>query len=86
MIEYKNGRPFVTFMKVRSKTLLNEKELNDIKEFILKKHNQIVNKWTDFFVKGKRPSVEKINKKVSQRGFHYRNFFLKRGVFVKPRW
>ena len=64
VIEYKNGKPFVTFMKVRSKTLLNDKELDDIKEFISKKHNQIVNKWTDFFVKGKSPSVEKINKKV----------------------
>lgn len=51
-------------MKVRGKTFLNEKELDDIKKFILKKHNQIVNKWTDFFVKGKSPGVEKINKKV----------------------
>ena len=64
VIEYNNGKPFVTFMKVRSKNLLSERELNDIEEFILKKHNQIVNKWTDFFVKGKNPSVEKINKKL----------------------
>ena len=64
VIEYINGKPFVTFMKVRSKALLNTNELNDIKEFILKKHNQIVNKWTDFFVKGKSPTVEKINKKL----------------------
>ena len=64
VIEYKDGKPFVTFMKVRSKVLLNEKELNDIEEFILKKHNQIVNKWADFFVKGKSPKVDKINKKL----------------------
>ena len=51
-------------MKVRSKTILTTDELNDIKEFILKKHSQIVNKWTDFFVKGKSPTVEKINKKL----------------------
>ena len=51
-------------MKVKSKTILKEKELNDIEEFILKKHNQIVIKWTNFFVKGKNPNVEKINKKL----------------------
>lgn len=64
VIQYINGKPFVTFMKVRSKTILTTDELNDIKEFILKKHSQIVNKWTDFFVKGKSPTVEKINKKL----------------------
>ncbi len=64
VIKYIDGKPFVTFMKVRSKTKLNDHELKDIAEFILNKHKQIVNKWTDFFVKGKSPAVEKINKKI----------------------
>ena len=51
-------------MKVRNRIILNEKELNDVEKFILKKHSQIVNKWTDFFVKGKSPKVDKINKKL----------------------
>ena len=63
-IFYENGKPFVRFIKIKGKPILQDGEIKEVESFILKKHKEIVNKWMEFFVKGVKPKVEKINKKV----------------------
>jgi hypothetical protein len=60
---YENGKLVVTFSKVRGKVILTDKEINTVGEFIKWKHLQIVQKWNEFFVFGKQPKFERINKK-----------------------
>ena len=63
-IFYENGKPFVKFIRIKGTMLLQTDEIKVIEGFIMKKHKEIVNKWMEFFVKGVKPKVEKINKKI----------------------
>lgn len=62
-IAYVNGKLVVTFRKIKGKVILTDNEISTIEEFIKWKHLQIVEKWTSFFVFGKKPKFEKLNKK-----------------------
>lgn len=64
VIEYVDGEPVVRFLKVRYKDILRDKELTEIEEFIIAKHEKIVTKWTEYFVIGKSPRVGRISKKI----------------------
>ena len=62
-ITYENGKLVVTFIKIKGKTILTDKEIGVIEDFIKWKHLQIVEKWKSFFVFGKKPKFEVVNKK-----------------------
>ena len=62
-IEFIDGKPSVRFLKIRSKEIFDQKDLNKIKTFINTHAQQIVNKWRDFFILGKSPNFEKVKVK-----------------------
>ena len=62
-ITYKNGKLVVTFITVKGKPRLTQNEINEVEVFLKWKHLQIVKKWKEFFIFGKSPKFEKINKK-----------------------
>jgi hypothetical protein len=37
---------------------------NEVNRFVRKYHNQIIDKWTDFFILHKKPSCERITKRI----------------------
>ena len=62
-MEYVDGKLIVTFKKLRGKVIFRGDDLDEIEYFIRKKHLQIVEKWTSFFIFGKSPIFEKIKEK-----------------------
>lgn len=63
--EYLNGKiSNILFKKVRGRTEIPFAKRKDIKKFILKYHNGIVEKWIAFFVMNKKTKTEKITKKI----------------------
>jgi hypothetical protein len=50
--------------KVKGRKNLVTKDLEEAIKFIKKYNQEIVNKWTDFFVKNKKVTCETINKKI----------------------
>ncbi|MBO9571382.1 MAG: DUF4160 domain-containing protein [Chitinophagaceae bacterium] len=63
-LEYENGTiKEVKIQKVKGRKPLPEKELKDAVKFV-RKYQQIVDKWTTFFVKNKKVKCEVINQKI----------------------
>ncbi len=59
-LKYINRKLHVKFIKVKGKTKFEGKNLDDIEWFIRKHHIRIVEKWTAYFIYGKKPNFEKI--------------------------
>ena len=62
-LEYINGKPIVKFLKIKGSKIFNKKDLNEIEKFIKSHDSGIVEKWTNFFIYGKRPKFEMIKQK-----------------------
>ena len=63
-LEYVEGSLSVKFLKVKGKEILQGDDIERAENFIRKKHIQIVQKWNTYFIYGKSPKFEKINKKI----------------------
>jgi len=63
--EYENGNvKKIIFKKVIGKKEIPQEKRKNIRKFILKYHHNIVEKWMEFFVMKKKPSNQKITKKL----------------------
>src|ERR1700733_361170 len=61
-LEYENGiLKGVAVVKIKGRRSLPASELKDAVKFVRKYHENIVVKWTDFFVKNKKVKCEVIN-------------------------
>ena len=64
-LEYENGLlKEINIKKVKGRESLKKKEIEETLKFIKKYHEDIVDKWTKFFIKNKKVSCEVINKKI----------------------
>ena len=64
-LEYENGSiRGVKVQRVKGRQPLPDKELKDAVKFVRKYHEQIVDKWTTFFVKNKKVKCEVISQKI----------------------
>ena len=59
-LKYKDGKLQLRFIKVKGREKFERKNLKDIEGFIRSHHTHIVEKWTAYFIYGKRPNFEKI--------------------------
>jgi hypothetical protein len=50
--------------KRRGKDFLSVADDKKVVEFINEKYNEIIDKWTDFFIRKSTPVIEKITKKI----------------------
>jgi hypothetical protein len=62
----KQGIVIVRFKRVNGKKVFNASEKAEIELFILRKHEQIVRKWHQFFTEGKKPKFEEINTRLKK--------------------
>lgn len=59
-LKYYEGKLQVKFIKVSRRSKFEGKNLEIIEQFIRRHHLAIVDKWTAYFIYGKRPNFEKI--------------------------
>jgi len=66
VLEYENGfLKRINIKEVKRREPLLKKEEVEALKFIKKYHEQIVDKWTQFFIQNKKVSCETINKKIN---------------------
>jgi hypothetical protein len=64
-LEYENGTlKGVKAIGIKGRQPLPSGELKEAVKFVKKYHKEIVDKWTDFFVKNKKVKCEVIKKKI----------------------
>ena len=64
-LEYENGIvKNINIKNVKGRASLLKKQEEEAMKFIEKYHEQIVSKWTQFFIQNKKVSCEMINKKI----------------------
>ncbi len=63
---YVHGQLIIRFLKIKRAPQFDASEKKEIESFIKERHLEIVQKWEDFFVLGKKPTFDKIKVKLKR--------------------
>ena len=62
---FENGKlKTIIYRPVKGYTPISSERQKEINKFLRKYHQEIIDKWTDFFILHKKPKFERITKKI----------------------